>query len=109
MGLTIPCIMYSIQTESFAPFLSTFFVLFVLTGIGNGATYRMIPAIFRAEKLREAEGSSETAKALAVKAAAIESAAALGFIGAIGACGGYLIPFGFGAAIASSGGPYLAL
>ena len=74
MGLTIPCIMYSIQTESFAGFLSTFFVLFVLTGIGNGATYRMIPAIFRAEKLREAEGSSETAKALAVKAAAIESA-----------------------------------
>jgi len=42
-------------------------------------------------------------------AAAIESAAALGFIGAIGACGGYLIPRGFGASIAATGGPHLAL
>jgi NNP family nitrate/nitrite transporter-like MFS transporter len=33
----------------------------------------------------------------------------LGFIGAIGACGGYLIPRGFGASIAATGGPHLAL
>src|SRR2546423_12385282 len=39
----------------------------------------------------------------------IESAAALGFIGAVGACGGYLIPRGFGASIAATGGPHLAL
>ncbi len=45
----------------------------------------------------------------AIKAAALESAAALGFIGAIGACGGYLIPRGFGASIASTGSPHLAL
>ena len=44
-----------------------------------------------------------------MKAARIESAAALGFIGAIGACGGYLIPRGFGASIAATGGPHLAL
>jgi NNP family nitrate/nitrite transporter-like MFS transporter len=44
-----------------------------------------------------------------VKAASIESGAALGFIGAIGACGGYLIPRGFGASIAATGGPHLAL
>ena len=44
-----------------------------------------------------------------MKAAGIESAAALGFIGAIGACGGYLIPRGFGASIAATGGPHLAL
>jgi NNP family nitrate/nitrite transporter-like MFS transporter len=44
-----------------------------------------------------------------LKAAAIESAAALGFVGAIGACGGYLIPRGFGASIAATGAPYLAL
>ena len=37
------------------------------------------------------------------------NAAALGFIGAIGACGGYLIPRGFGASIAMTGGPHLAL
>jgi len=44
-----------------------------------------------------------------LQAASIESGAALGFIGAIGACGGYLIPRGFGASIAATGDPYLAL
>jgi NNP family nitrate/nitrite transporter-like MFS transporter len=44
-----------------------------------------------------------------LKAAGIESGAALGFIGAVGACGGYLIPRGFGASIATTGGPHLAL
>jgi len=46
---------------------------------------------------------------LALQRASIESAAALGFIGAIGACGGYFIPRGFGASIAATGGPQLAL
>jgi len=84
-------------------------VLFVTTGVGNGSTYRMIPSIFREEKLREAKGLGETARALALQAASIEGAAALGFIGAVGACGGYLIPRGFGASIAATGGPHLAL
>ena len=57
----------------------------------------------------EAKGSGEAGRAVAVKAASIESGAALGFIGAIGACGGYLIPRGFGASIAATGGPHLAL
>jgi NNP family nitrate/nitrite transporter-like MFS transporter len=43
-----------------------------------------------------------------LKAASIASAAALGFVGAVGACGGYLIPRGFGASIAATGGPHLA-
>ncbi len=77
--------------------------------IGNGSTYRMIPSIFREEKLRAAKGSGDAGRAVALKAATIESAAALGFIGAVGACGGYLIPRGFGASIAMTGGPHLAL
>jgi NNP family nitrate/nitrite transporter-like MFS transporter len=86
-----------------------FLALFVLTGIGNGSTYRMIPAIFRAQKLSEAEGQDETGRALALKAAGLEAATALGFIGGVGAVGGYLIPRAFGASIAATGGPYLAL
>jgi NNP family nitrate/nitrite transporter-like MFS transporter len=86
-----------------------FLVVFITTGIGNGSTYRMIPSIFREEKLRDAKASGEAGRALALKSANIESGAALGFIGAIGACGGYLIPRGFGASIASTGGPHLAL
>src|SRR5437016_2101398 len=102
-------VMYFVNIKDFAGFLTMFLILFVTTGIGNGSTYRMIPSIFREEKLREAKGSGEAGRLAAVKAASIEAAAALGFIGAIGACGGYLIPRGFGASIAATGGPHLAL
>jgi MFS transporter, NNP family, nitrate/nitrite transporter len=109
MGAATIGVMYFVEIKDFAGFLAAFLVLFVTTGIGNGSTYRMIPSIFREEALRGARGSGETGRALALKASSIESAAALGFIGAIGACGGYLIPRGFGASIATTGGPYLAL
>ena len=102
-------VMYFVNIKDFAGFLTMFLILFVTTGIGNGSTYRMIPSIFREEKLRETKGSGEAGRLAAVKAASIEAAAALGFIGAVGACGGYLIPRGFGASIAMTGGPHLAL
>src|SRR6266542_3447746 len=109
MGAATIGVMYFVDIKGFAGFLTMFLILFVTTGIGNGSTYRMIPSIFREEKLREGKGSGEAGRVLAVKAASIESAAALGFIGAIGACGGYLIPRGFGASIAATGSPHLAL
>ncbi len=109
MGAATIGVMYFVEIKDFTGFLAMFLILFITTGIGNGSTYRMIPSIFREQKLREAKGSGEADRALAVNAARIESAAALGFIGAIGACGGYLIPRGFGASIAATGGPYLAL
>jgi NNP family nitrate/nitrite transporter-like MFS transporter len=109
MGAATIGVMYFVDIKGFAGFLTMFLILFVTTGVGNGSTYRMIPSIFREEKLKEARGSGETGRALALKAAGIEAAAALGFIGAIGACGGYLIPRGFGASIAATGAPHLAL
>src|SRR5262244_2669010 len=102
-------VIYFVDIKDFAGFLTMFLILFVTTGIGNGSTYRMIPAIFREEKRREAKGLGEVARAAALKAASLEGAAALGFIGAVGACGGYLIPRGFGASIAATGSPHLAL
>ncbi len=108
MGAATIGVMYFIDVKDFAGFLTMFLVLFVTTGVGNGSTYRMIPSIFREEKLREAQGSGDAGRALALKSASIESGAALGFIGAVGACGGYLIPRGFGASIATTGGPHLA-
>ncbi|HEY2872633.1 MAG TPA: MFS transporter [Reyranella sp.] len=102
-------VMYFINIKSFEGFLSMFLVLFVSTGVGNGSTYRMIPSIFREEKLRTSRIADGTTRLQAIKDASIESAAALGFIGAIGACGGYFIPRGFGASIAMTGGPHLAL
>jgi MFS transporter, NNP family, nitrate/nitrite transporter len=116
MGLATAGVMYFVSVKDFAGFLTMFLILFVTTGIGNGSTYRMIPSIFREVKLREAEASrgekdpgGEETRAAAVKAASLESAAALGFIGAVGACGGYLIPRSFGASIAATGAPHLAL
>src|SRR5262245_61996543 len=109
MGAATIGVMYFVDIKNFAGFLTMFLILFVTTGIGNGSTYRMIPAIFRESKLSEAKGLGDAARALALKAAGLESAAALGFIGAVGACGGYLIPRGFGASIAATGDPHLAL
>jgi NNP family nitrate/nitrite transporter-like MFS transporter len=109
MGAATIGVMYFVDIKDFAGFLAMFLMLFVTTGIGNGSTYRMIPSIFREEKLREAKRLGDAGRASALKAAGIEAAAALGFIGAVGACGGYLIPRGFGASIATTGNPHLAL
>jgi NNP family nitrate/nitrite transporter-like MFS transporter len=102
-------VLYFVGAKDFAGFLVSFLVLFATTGFGNGSTYRMIPSIFREENLHKARGKGEAARALALKAASIESGAAVGFIGAIGAVGGFLIPMGFGKSIAMTGGPQLAL
>jgi len=102
-------VIYFVGNKDFAGFLTMFLIIFVTTGIGNGSTYRMIPSIFREENLRKAQGKGEAGRALAIKTAGIESGAAVGFIGAVGACGGYFIPSGFGKSIAITGGPQLAL
>ena len=107
MGAATIGVVYFVGIKDFPGFLAMFLILFVTTGVGNGSTFRMIPSIFREEKLREATG--ESGRMLVLKAASLESAAALGFISAIGAVGGFLIPTGFGKSIAITGGPQLAL
>lgn len=102
-------VLYFVGAKDFTAFLVSFLVLFATTGFGNGSTYRMIPSIFREENLYKARGKGEAARAMALKAASIESGAAVGFIGAIGAVGGFLIPLGFGKSIAMTGGPQHAL
>jgi NNP family nitrate/nitrite transporter-like MFS transporter len=109
MGAATIGVMYFVEIKDFTGFLAMFLALFVTTGIGNGSTYRMIPSIFLEENLYRARRAGEEGRKRAMAAASIESGAALGFIGAVGACGGYLIPRGFGASIASTGGPHLAL
>ncbi|KGT79059.1 nitrate transporter [Bradyrhizobium japonicum] len=102
-------VLYFVGHKDFTGFLAMFLILFVTTGIGNGSTYRMIPSIFREQNLFRVRGKGDAARAAALKTASIESGAAVGFIGAIGAVGGYLIPTGFGKSIAMTGGPSLAL
>jgi NNP family nitrate/nitrite transporter-like MFS transporter len=109
MGLATLAVIHFVDVRAYAGFLSMFLVLFVTTGIGNGSTYRMVPVIFRNEKLESVEGQGPDARAAALRAARIESAAVLGFVGAIGACGGYLVPRAFAASIRATGSAHGAL
>jgi NNP family nitrate/nitrite transporter-like MFS transporter len=64
-----------------------FIVLFVLSGIGNGSTYKMIPSIFEA-KAQDKDGLSAADKAAWSRRM---SGALIGFAGAVGALGGVFI------------------
>lgn len=75
-------------------FLGFFLCVFAATGIGNGSTYKMIPAIWRTEAERATTpGTPERAAALL--AGTKQASAAIGVIGAVGAVGGFLIPIAF--------------
>jgi MFS transporter, NNP family, nitrate/nitrite transporter len=70
-----------------ATYVGAFIVLFILTGIGNGSTYKMIPSIFEAKaQSNEAMGREE--KTLWSRSM---SGALIGFAGAVGALGGVLV------------------
>ncbi|SUA72937.1 Nitrite facilitator 2 [Nocardia otitidiscaviarum] len=90
MAVATALIMLSLSAKSFPLYLASFLLLFVLTGIGNGSTYRMIPSIFGAQARRYAsEHGQDTAVALA--SAKRQAGAAIGVIGAVGAGGGWLL------------------
>ncbi|MDO5104131.1 MAG: NarK family nitrate/nitrite MFS transporter [Lautropia sp.] len=93
---------------NFYGFLTMFIVLFALTGIGNGSTFRMIPVIFLNERMQAAADTPE-AKKQAVIDGNKEAAAVLGFSGAIGAYGGFFIPKSFGTSLELTGGVEAAL
>ncbi|GLW66526.1 hypothetical protein Arub01_47700 [Actinomadura rubrobrunea] len=61
------------------------------TGVGNGSTYRMIPAIFQVRELAEADRGDSAAAERAPARARLAAAAAIGLISAVGADGGVLI------------------
>src|SRR5207244_6052052 len=103
------CLAHRAQPWAFAGFFVSFLVLFVLTGIGNGSTFQMIPKAFQAHHLRAATGASEEDRLAAPGAARVEAAAALGFIAAIGAYGGWGIPQRLGVPTRPPGGPIARL
>jgi len=94
---------------AFAGFFASFLLLFVLTGIANGSTFQMIPKAFQAYHLRAGAAGGEGERLAALGRAKVETAAALGFIAAIGAYGGWLIPQGYGVSTSLTGGPVAAL
>jgi nitrate/nitrite transporter len=83
---------------SFPAFLGLFILLFALTGIGNGSTFRMIPVIFLTARSLDAEKTEEAQKAAIIQGNK-EASAVLGFSGAVGAYGGFFIPKAFGTSL----------
>ena len=87
--------------QSLALYLVGFISLFVFTGVGNGSTYKMIPAIFRAKaQLGIANGGDPEA---AEHEARRLAGALIGIAGAIGAFGGVLVNIAFRQSFLSSG------
>jgi MFS transporter, NNP family, nitrate/nitrite transporter len=82
MALGAAVVLLASVQRSLPLFIAGFVTLFVLSGIGNGSTYKMIPAIFRVKEPTEAE-----ARRL--------SGALLGIAGAVGAFGGVLVNLAF--------------
>jgi MFS transporter, NNP family, nitrate/nitrite transporter len=108
VAAVLQCLPREQQTGSLPGFLSAFGVLFAASGIGNGSTFRMIPAIFLGERQRSAD-PLPSAQAQAAKDGNVEAAAVLGFASAIGAYGGFFIPKSYGTSIAMTGSPAAAL
>jgi len=87
----------AVQARSLPLFFASFMLLFVGTGVGNGSTYRMIPAIF-ARAAADAGGDETT-----VLAHRRQAAGAIGIASAVGAFGGFLVPLCFAWAKSSTG------
>ncbi|WP_439235470.1 NarK family nitrate/nitrite MFS transporter [Klebsiella pneumoniae] len=93
---------------SFLAFYVVFMGLFLTAGLGSGSTFQMIAVIFRQltiDSVKQRGGSDEEAQHEAVT----DTAAALGFISAIGAIGGFFIPKAFGTSLAMTGSPVGAM
>ncbi len=75
-------VLLGIQTHNFILFFSTFMLLFLMTGFVNGASFRMIPYIFKNP---------------------FHSSLVTGFTAAIGAYGAFFVPKIFGWSYASFG------
>ncbi|UQA95162.1 nitrate/nitrite transporter [Streptomyces halobius] len=98
MGAATLVVIFAAVQESLPLFLVGFIALFVLTGVGNGSTYKMIPGIFQ-NKALERGLTGEAAAAYGRRL----SGASMGLIGAAGAVGGLGINLAFRQAFMTTG------
>ncbi|MFC9116391.1 MULTISPECIES: nitrate/nitrite transporter [Streptomyces] len=90
MGAATAVLIAASMRQSLVLFTVAFVGLFVLTGLGNGSTYKMIPGIFQT-KARALGLAGEEAAAYGRRL----SGASMGLIGAVGALGGVGINLAF--------------
>ncbi|MEU5629998.1 nitrate/nitrite transporter [Streptomyces rishiriensis] len=90
MAAATAVLVFASMQKSLPLFVAAFVVLFVLSGLGNGSTYKMIPGIFQAKAVaRGLEGDEAAAYGRRL------SGASMGLIGAVGALGGVGINLAF--------------
>ncbi|GHA15198.1 nitrate/nitrite transporter [Streptomyces purpurascens] len=90
MGVATAVLIGASMEKSLALFTGAFVVLFVLSGLGNGSTFKMIPGIFQNKALAKGlEGEEAAAYGRRL------SGASMGLIGAVGALGGVGINLAF--------------
>jgi NNP family nitrate/nitrite transporter-like MFS transporter len=102
MTATTTVMLATLASGSFAAFLATMMVLFVLSGMANGSVFRMVPPIARRAALDDA-GDGEPARRRALAIARRDTAAVIGFSAAVAAYGGFVIPEGFKRSIEATG------
>ncbi|GAA4295837.1 NarK family nitrate/nitrite MFS transporter [Streptomyces venetus] len=90
MGVATAVLIGASMEKSLALFTAAFVVLFVLSGLGNGSTFKMIPGIFQNKALAKGLRGEEAA-AYGRRL----SGASMGLIGAVGALGGVAINLAF--------------
>ncbi|MFC7340392.1 nitrate/nitrite transporter [Saccharopolyspora griseoalba] len=102
MAAGVGVLLIASAQSSFPLYIAAFIVLFTLTGVGNGSTYKMIPAVFAKEAEDEVtSGGSATA---AFARARRVSGAVIGIAGALGALGGVGINLAFRSSYSAAAG-----
>jgi NNP family nitrate/nitrite transporter-like MFS transporter len=93
MALGAGVVLMASQLRSLPTYIVGFTLLFVFSGLGNGSTYKMIPAIFHAKAVTEAGHGADIDQA--ERRSTRRAGALIGLAGAIGAFGGVLVNLAF--------------
>jgi NNP family nitrate/nitrite transporter-like MFS transporter len=93
MAIAAAVVLTASRERSLELFYIGFIALFVLSGIGNGSTYKMIPAIFRSKSQHLLDAGADPD---AVEHESRRMAnAVIGIAGSVGAFGGVLVNIAF--------------
>jgi NNP family nitrate/nitrite transporter-like MFS transporter len=94
MGVAALVVLAASAMDSLTLYTVGFVLLFVFSGVGNGSTYKMIPAIFRGQARVAIETAGAEPGPAYLRARRL-SGAVIGIAGAIGALGGLFINLAF--------------
>ena len=93
MAVALAVILWASAIDSLGVFTAEIVLLFVLTGVGNGSTYKMVRALFRGDaKIAIADGEDATRASARARRL---SGAAIGIVGAVGALGALFVNLAF--------------